>query len=105
MMLQPVQDRLAAVLEFPRRHEELPVFVDGIFTVPDVTAALTVPGSSSTQRRPGLLAPGRHPARTQRRRLAGPGLVGAAGRLPPGRGRDPGHPRQTGTCPSSSNPP
>jgi len=44
MMLQPVQDRLAAVLESLGATKSCPVFVDGIFTVPDVTAALTVPG-------------------------------------------------------------
>jgi hypothetical protein len=43
-MLQPTQDRLEALLESLGATRDLPVFVDGVFTIPDATAALTVPG-------------------------------------------------------------
>ncbi|MDH6218064.1 nucleotide disphospho-sugar-binding domain-containing protein [Streptomyces pseudovenezuelae] len=44
MMMQPTQDRLADVLHSLGATETFPVFVDGVATVPDATAALTVPG-------------------------------------------------------------
>ena len=43
-MMQPTQDRLAAVLRSLGTTKACPVFVDGICTAPDATAALTVPG-------------------------------------------------------------
>jgi len=43
-MLQPTQDRLTEVLYSLGATKDPPVFVDGIFTVPDAIAALTVPG-------------------------------------------------------------
>ena len=42
--MQPTQDRLAEVLRSLGATQECPVFTDAISTVPDVTAALTVPG-------------------------------------------------------------
>jgi MGT family glycosyltransferase len=44
MAMRPTKDRLAAVLESLGTTKECPVFFDGIVTVPDATAALTVPG-------------------------------------------------------------
>ncbi|WP_329138361.1 hypothetical protein OG552_30480 [Streptomyces sp. NBC_01476] len=42
--MQPVQDRLNELLRSMGARGTFPAFVDGIITVPDVTAALTVPG-------------------------------------------------------------
>jgi UDP:flavonoid glycosyltransferase YjiC (YdhE family) len=42
--MQPTQDRLATVLESLGATKDCPVFVDGVVTVPDAAAALTVPG-------------------------------------------------------------
>ena len=44
MAMQPTQDRLAEVLESLGATQDCPVFTDAIYTVPDVAAALTVPG-------------------------------------------------------------
>lgn len=44
MMLRPVQDRLAEVLGSVGTTTDCPPFPDGVYTVPDVLAALTVPG-------------------------------------------------------------
>jgi UDP:flavonoid glycosyltransferase YjiC (YdhE family) len=43
-MMQSAQDRLAEVLRSLGATKDCPVFVDGVVTVPDATAALTVPG-------------------------------------------------------------
>jgi MGT family glycosyltransferase len=43
-MMQPAQDRLAEVLRPVGATETFPTFVDGVFTVPDAAAVLTVPG-------------------------------------------------------------
>jgi UDP:flavonoid glycosyltransferase YjiC (YdhE family) len=43
-MFQPTQDHLAKVLRSLGTTEDCPGFVDGVFTVPDGSAALTVPG-------------------------------------------------------------
>jgi MGT family glycosyltransferase len=43
-MMQPTQDRLDEVLRSLGTTKTCPMFVDGVFTVPDATAALTVPG-------------------------------------------------------------
>jgi UDP:flavonoid glycosyltransferase YjiC (YdhE family) len=43
-MFQPTQDHLAQVLRSVGTTEDCPGFVDGVFTVPDASAALTVPG-------------------------------------------------------------
>jgi UDP:flavonoid glycosyltransferase YjiC (YdhE family) len=43
-MFQPTQDHLAEVLRSLGTTEDCPGFVDGVFTVPDGSAALTVPG-------------------------------------------------------------
>jgi UDP:flavonoid glycosyltransferase YjiC (YdhE family) len=42
--MQPTQDRLDTVLESLGATKDCPAFVDGIVTVPDAAAALTVPG-------------------------------------------------------------
>jgi UDP:flavonoid glycosyltransferase YjiC (YdhE family) len=44
MMMQPTQDRLAAVLQSLGATKTCPAFADSIVTVPDAAAALTVPG-------------------------------------------------------------
>jgi MGT family glycosyltransferase len=44
VMMRPTQDRLATVLESLGATKDCPVFVDGVVTVPDAVAALTVPG-------------------------------------------------------------
>jgi UDP:flavonoid glycosyltransferase YjiC (YdhE family) len=43
-MFQPTQDHLAEVLRSVGTTEDCPGFVDAVFTVPDASAALTVPG-------------------------------------------------------------
>jgi UDP:flavonoid glycosyltransferase YjiC (YdhE family) len=43
-LMQPAQDHLAGVLRALGATQPCPVFVDGIYTVPDALAALTVPG-------------------------------------------------------------
>ncbi len=43
-MFQPTQDHLADVLRSVGTTQDCPPFVDGVFTVPDASAALTVPG-------------------------------------------------------------
>jgi len=43
-MMRPAQDRLDEVLASLGTTRPCPVFVDGVFTLPDATAALTVPG-------------------------------------------------------------
>jgi len=43
-MLQPVQDHLTDVLNSLGATRDCPPFPDGVYTVPDVTVALTVPG-------------------------------------------------------------
>ncbi|MDH6626607.1 UDP:flavonoid glycosyltransferase YjiC (YdhE family) [Streptomyces sp. LBL] len=43
-MMQPAQDHLVEVLESLGTTKTLPTFVDGIITVPDANAVLTVPG-------------------------------------------------------------
>jgi UDP:flavonoid glycosyltransferase YjiC (YdhE family) len=43
-MFQPTQDHLAEVLRSVGTTQDCPGFVDGVFTVPDASAALTVPG-------------------------------------------------------------
>ncbi|MFD5749442.1 nucleotide disphospho-sugar-binding domain-containing protein [Streptomyces sp. NPDC127033] len=43
-MMQPTQDRLTEVLRSLGATEDVASFVDGIITVPDAVAALTVPG-------------------------------------------------------------
>lgn len=42
--MQPTQDHLAGVLRALGTTRPCPLFVDGIYTLPDATAALTVPG-------------------------------------------------------------
>ena len=44
MAMQPAQDHFAGVLQALGTTQPCPVFVDGIYTAPDATAALTVPG-------------------------------------------------------------
>lgn len=44
MSMQPTQDRLTSVLQSLGTTKTCPVFADAIFTVPDATAVLTVPG-------------------------------------------------------------
>jgi UDP:flavonoid glycosyltransferase YjiC (YdhE family) len=44
MMMQPTQDRLAEVLQSLGATKTCPTFIDSVVTVPDATAALTVPG-------------------------------------------------------------
>jgi UDP:flavonoid glycosyltransferase YjiC (YdhE family) len=43
-LMQPAQDHFAGVLRALGATQPCPAFVDGIYTVPDATAALTVPG-------------------------------------------------------------
>jgi UDP:flavonoid glycosyltransferase YjiC (YdhE family) len=43
-LFQPTQDHLADVLRSVGTTQDCPGFVDGVFTVPDASAALTVPG-------------------------------------------------------------
>ncbi len=44
MAMQPTQDRLSAVLRSLGATKACPGFIDGVITVPDASAALTVPG-------------------------------------------------------------
>jgi UDP:flavonoid glycosyltransferase YjiC (YdhE family) len=44
MAMQPTQDHLAGVLQALGTTQPCPMFVDGVFTVPDAAAVLTVPG-------------------------------------------------------------
>lgn len=43
-MMQPAQDRLAEILRSLGATGACPTFLDGVFTIPDATAVLTVPG-------------------------------------------------------------
>jgi hypothetical protein len=62
-MFQPTQDHLAEVLRSVGTTQDCPGFVDGVFTVPDASAALSVAWLRvRARRRPGLGPPGRHPA-------------------------------------------
>lgn len=55
-MMRPAQDRLDEVLASVGTTRPCPMFVDGVFTLPDATAALTVPGVEFSRRdAPGSL--------------------------------------------------
>jgi hypothetical protein len=99
--IRPADDRAGELLAELGAGRPASPFLDAMYTLPDETAVLSVPGFEFERsdlpgnvHLAGILPP---PAG---RGLGTAGLVGRTGRFPPGRGRDAGHGRQRRPLPA-----